>query len=236
MSLSLFFPCYNEEANVERVTRAAVEAAPRFAEDWEVIVVNDGSRDRTGEIADRLAAEIPNVRAVHNRPNRGYGGALQRGFLEARKTWVFYTDGDGQFDFNDLSKAIPLLEQYDIASCYRLNRRDALPRKLNAWAWGRLVNALFGFRLRDVDGAFKIYPRHLFDQIQMQSTGALIDTEILAKAHNLGYTIGQTGVPHYPRTAGVQTGAKLHVILRAFRELFRLYGQIKREGRMRPHA
>jgi hypothetical protein len=228
LSLTLFFPCYNEEANVERVTRAAVAAAPKFADDWEVIIVNDGSRDRTGEIADRLAAELPNVRAVHNRPNRGYGGALARGFLEARKTWVFYTDGDGQFDFNDLDKALPLLEKYDIASCYRLNRQDPWKRRLNAWLWGRLVNFLFGFRLRDVDGAFKIYPRHLFDQIEMLSTGALIDTEILAKAHRIGYTIGQTGVPHYPRVAGEQTGAKLSVILRAFRELFTLYGKIRR--------
>ena len=231
LSLSLFFPCYNEEANVERVTRAAVAAAPKFADDWEVIIVNDGSRDRTAEIADRLAHELPGVRAVHNNPNRGYGGALQRGFREARKTWVFYTDGDGQFDFEDIGKVLPLLETHDIASCYRLERRDPPMRKLNAWAWGRLVNFLFGFRLRDVDCAFKIYPRSLFDRIEMKSTGALIDTEILAKAHALGYTIGQIGVPHYPRTAGQQTGAKLRVILRAFRELFNLYGEIRHTGK-----
>ncbi len=231
LSLSLFFPCYNEEASVERVTLAALKAGRRIAEDCEVIIVNDGSRDRTGEIADRLAAEHPEVRAVHNNPNLGYGGALQRGFREARKNWVFYTDGDGQFDFDEIDKLLPLLETHDIVSCYRMNRQDPFMRKANAWAWGRLVNLLFRFRLRDVDCAFKIYPRSLFDRITMRSTGALIDTEILAKAHYLGYRIAQIGVHHYPRTAGAQTGANFKVILRAFKELFKLYGDIRRERR-----
>jgi glycosyltransferase involved in cell wall biosynthesis len=229
LSLSLFFPCYNEEANVERVTLAALEAGRHVADDFEVIIVNDGSRDRTGEIADRLAAEHPRVRVVHNNPNLGYGGALQRGFLEANQDWVFYTDGDGQFDFNEIDKLLPLLETHDIVSCYRMNRQDPVMRKLNAWAWGRLVNLLFRFHLRDVDCAFKIYPRSLFDRIAMRSTGALIDTEILAKAHYLGYRIAQVGVHHYPRTAGAQTGANLKVITRAFKELFKLYGDIRRE-------
>jgi glycosyltransferase involved in cell wall biosynthesis len=231
LSLTIFFPCYNEEANVERVTRAAIEVARRMTEDWEVLIVNDGSRDRTGEIADRLAAEIPGVRAVHNRPNRGYGGALARGFREASKHWIFYTDGDGQFDFNELPALIPLLEEHDIVSCYRLDRQDPLIRKLNALAWTTLVNLLFRIRLRDIDCAFKIYPRTFIERIELHCTGALIDTEMLAKARNLGCTIAQRGVHHYPRTAGQQTGASLRVILRAFRELFRLHGQIRREGR-----
>lgn len=229
-SLTITFPCYNEEANVERVTRAAVEVGRAVADDLEVVIVNDGSKDRTGEIADRLAAEIPGVRVAHNRPNRGYGGALARGFTEATKEWVFYTDGDGQFDLKELPKLLPLLDSCDIVSCYRIKRNDPLKRKLNAWAWGRLVNFLFGFRIRDVDCAFKIYPRRLFERITMKSTGALIDTEVLAKATNLGYRIKQLGVHHYPRTAGQQTGAKLSVILRAFRELGRLYREIRREG------
>jgi glycosyltransferase involved in cell wall biosynthesis len=225
--VSVFFPCYNEEANVERVTRAAVRACARLFSDYEVIIVNDGSRDRTAEIADRLAAEMSNVRAVHNQPNRGYGGALQRGFREARKEFVFYTDGDGQFDFEEMDQMLPLMRQFDIVSAYRKNRRDPLHRRLNAKLWGALVNGLFGLNIRDVDCAFKIYPRRLFDEIEMRSTGALIDTEILAKARRLGYSIGQFGVTHHPRTAGTQTGAKLSVILRAFRELFGLYGHIR---------
>ncbi|MEW6198898.1 MAG: glycosyltransferase family 2 protein [Planctomycetota bacterium] len=230
-SLTIFYPCYNEEANVERVTRAAVEVGRRIADDLEVLIVNDGSRDRTGEIADRLAAEIPEVRAVHNRPNQGYGGALTRGFREATKNWIFYTDGDGQFDLNELPRLLPLLEMHDVVSCYRLNRQDPWVRKLNAWAWSTLVNLLFAIRLRDIDCAFKIYPKTFVDRIELHSRGALIDTEMLAKARNLGLRIAQLGVHHYPRTAGQQTGANLRVILRAFRELFRLYRQIKREGR-----
>lgn len=228
LSLSVFFPCYDEEENVERTTRAALNALRRLSSDFEIIIVNDGSRDRTGEIADRLAAECPEVRVAHQHPNRGYGGALRRGFREARKAWVFYSDGDGQFDFEEIEKLLPLLERYDIVSAYRLDRKDSLVRKFNAWGWTLLVNLLLGLRLRDVDCAFKLYPRRLFEAIEMKSMGALIDAEILARAKRLGYTIGQIGVHHYPRVAGRQTGANLPVILRAFRELLRLGRDIRR--------
>ena len=125
----------------------------------------------------------------------------------------------------------PLIEQYDIVSCYRIARADSAMRKANAFAWTTLVNLLFRINLRDIDCAFKFYPKPFIDAIEMHSTGALIDTEMLAKARNMGLTIGQMGVHHYPRTAGQQTGANLKVILRAFRELFRLYRQIKSEGK-----
>lgn len=227
-SFSIFYPCYNEEANVENTTRAALAACQKLGfADYEVLIVNDGSKDRTGEIADRLAAENPHVRAVHNNPNRGYGGALQRGFREARKDFIFYTDGDGQFDFNEIEKVIPLLDRYDIVSAYRLDRKDSLHRKLNAFCWGKLVSVVFWMSFRDVDCAFKIYPKTFIDEIELLSTSALIDTEMLARAKRLGYTVGQTGVHHYPRTAGQQTGANLRVILRAFKELGKLRRQIK---------
>jgi glycosyltransferase involved in cell wall biosynthesis len=222
LSLSVFFPCYNEEANVERTTLAALEACAGVTDDFEVIIVDDGSADRTGEIADRLAGEHDRVRVVHNRPNRGYGGALQAGFLAAKKRWVFYTDGDGQFDFREIGKLVELLDRYDIVSGYRLRRVDPALRRFNGWGWTRLCNLLLGTRLRDIDCAFKIYPRKLFDEITMRSEGALIDAEILAKATRRGYRIGQVGVNHYPRTAGAQTGANLRVIARAFVELYRL--------------
>lgn len=228
-SVSVFFPCYNEEANVERVTMAALKACRRLFDDYEVIIVNDGSKDGTAEIANRLASEHPEeVRAVHNNPNKGYGGALQRGYREAKKEFVFYTDGDGQFDFEEMEHLLPLLDQYDIVSAYRMNRQDPAIRKLNAFCWGTLVNLLFRFNIRDVDCAFKIFPRKLFDEIEMKSMGALIDTEVLARAKRAGYTIGQIGVHHYPRTAGQQTGANLKVILRAFKELFKLRKEIAR--------
>jgi len=231
LSLTVFFPCYNEEANVERTTRAAVKMCRRVADDFEVIIVNDGSKDRTGEIADRLAEEIPEVRAVHNAPNLGYGGALQRGYREATKNWIFYTDGDGQFDFEEIDKLLPLLSEHDIASAYRLDRQDSFIRKLNAFAWTTLVNIVFDLWIRDIDCAFKIFPRPLFDEIEMKSMGALIDTEVLSRAKRLGYRIGQVGVHHYPRTAGAQSGANIRVILRAFKELFKLRKDIVRTSR-----
>jgi glycosyltransferase involved in cell wall biosynthesis len=231
LSISVFYPCYNEEANVENTTLAALKTFRRISEDFEVIIVNDGSKDRTAEIADRLADEHPEVRAVHNHPNLGYGGALQRGFREATKPWVFYTDGDGQFDFAEIDQLIPLLEKYDIVSAYRVGRQDPLIRKINAACWTVLVNIVFGMWLRDIDCAFKIYPRKLFDEIEMKSMGALIDAEVLARAKRLGYSVGQVGVHHYPRTAGEQTGANLRVILRAFKELFLLRRQIRRTTR-----
>ncbi len=226
LSLSIFFPCYNEEDNVEATARAALDAAPRISDDYEIIIVDDGSHDRTGEIADRLAGQWPRVRAVHNPSNRGYGGALQAGFRAATKEWVFYTDGDGQFDFNEIPRLLDLLDRFDIVSAYRLNRQESAIRRFNGWAWSQFCNLMLGLSLRDIDCAFKIYPRRLFDEIPMHSEGALIDAEILARASRLGYRIGQIGVHHYPRRAGRQSGASLKVVARAFIELVKLRGRI----------
>ena len=132
LSISAFFPCHNEEANVENTTQSALAALRRISDDFEVIIVNDGSRDHTGEIADRLARQHAEVRVIHNPTNYGYGGALQAGFRGATKTWVFYTDGDGQFDFDEIDSLLPLLDEFDIVSAYRLNRHDSLIRKFNA--------------------------------------------------------------------------------------------------------
>ena len=231
LSISVFFPCYNEEANVENTTHAALTALRRISDDFEIIIVNDGSRDRTREIADRLADQHPEVRAIHNPTNYGYGGALQAGFRGATKTWVFYTDGDGQFDFDEIEKLLPLLDEFDIVSAYRLNRHDSMIRKFNAFGWTTLVNLVLGMRLRDIDCAFKIFPRRLFDEIDMKSRGALIDAEILARAMRIGCKIGQVGVHHFPRTAGEQSGANLRVILRAFKELMTLARNIRNTPR-----
>jgi len=225
-SLTVFFPFYNEEANIERVTGAAVETLVRLGLDWEIILVDDGSRDRTGELADRLAAGNPRIRAIHHRPNRGYGGALQSGFRNATKEWIFYTDGDGQFDITQIELLLPLAGRYDIVNGYRLNRQDPLIRRLNAFCWGALVKYLLKFRVRDVDSAFKLYRSEIFRHIEMKSNGALIDAEILARANRAGYTIGQVGVRHLQRVAGEQTGAKPKVIVLAFQELLRLRKKI----------
>ena len=123
ISISVFFPCHNEEGNVERVTRRAVAVLDSISDDYEIIIVNDGSRDQTGAIADRLASENSRVRVIHHPVNRGYGGALQSGFRAATREWVFYTDGDGQFDLGELPELLELTDQYDIISCYRINGR-----------------------------------------------------------------------------------------------------------------
>ncbi len=229
-SLSIFFPCYNEEGNIERVTRAALDVAPQFADRFEIILVDDGSSDRTGEIADSLAAEIPQVRAVHNRPNLGYGGAVARGLNESQMEWVFFTDGDGQFDIRELPRLVELLDRCDLAVGYRLNRADNAIRRLNAFCWGVLIRALFGLKVRDIDCAFKLLPKSLIGAIELHSDGAMISAELLAKARYRGLRIAEVGVSHHPRTAGEQTGANLKVILKAFRELFRLRRHIRSEG------
>ena len=229
VSISVFFPCYNEQDNVTTTAEKALSVLEKVSVEFEVIIVNDGSSDSTGQIADEIAGRDSRVKVVHHRTNLGYGAALKSGFKTATKKLVFYTDGDGQFDINELPPLLPLMGQYDIVSCYRLNRQDPFIRKINAWCWTKLVCLLFAMKIRDIDCAFKLYKREIFDNIKLSSTGALIDTEILAKAVRQGYTITQKGVHHYPRTAGAQTGANLKVILRAFRELFKLHGQIRRE-------
>jgi len=169
------------------------------------------------------------VRAVHHPRNLGYGAALQSGFGAATKDLVFYTDGDGQFDLAEMPPLLALIGEYDIVSCYRMDRRDNLARRFNGWAWTKLVQIVFSLKIRDVDCAFKLYKRSVFDDIRMESSGALISTEILARAVRKGYRITQRGVHHYPRTAGKQTGASPRVILRAFRELLKLRRRILAE-------
>ena len=226
--ISVFFPCYNEQDNVARTVERALEVLERLNADFEVIIVDDGSADNTARIADEIASANSKVQVVHHTVNLGYGAALQSGFKAASKELVFYTDGDGQFDISELPTLLPLMDKADIVSCYRLNRQDNLVRKINGWCWTKLVCWLFGMKIRDIDCAFKLYKREIFDHIELSSTGALINAEILAKALRSGYRLTERGVHHYPRTAGKQTGAKPKVIFRAFKELLKLYNQIKR--------
>lgn len=229
VSISVFFPCYNEQDNVADVVEQALTVLKKLSADFEVIIVDDGSSDATGQIADEISRRDGSIRAVHHPTNRGYGAALQSGFEAATKELVFYMDGDGQFDIGEMPQLLPLIPQYDIVSCYRLNRQDNLVRKINGWGWTKVVCFLFGMKIRDIDCAFKLYKRKIFDRINMVSTSALIDTEILARAIRKGYTITQKGIHHYPRKAGKQTGANLKVILRAFKELLKLRSQIQKE-------
>jgi glycosyltransferase involved in cell wall biosynthesis len=227
ISISVFLPCYNEQGNVGRTVEKTLRVLEKLNADFEVIIVDDGSSDRTGQIADEIAGRDGRVKVVHHQRNLGYGAALQSGFKAATKELVFYTDGDGQFDIDEMPPLLELMEQYDIVSCYRLNRRDSVIRKINGLCWTKLVCLLFGLRIRDIDCAFKLFKKEIFDNIELSSAGALIDAEILARAARKGYSITQKGVHHYPRTAGAQTGASLRVILRAFKELFKLQSRIR---------
>ncbi|KPL20362.1 MAG: cell wall biosynthesis glycosyltransferase [Phycisphaerae bacterium SM1_79] len=227
ISISVFFPCYNEQENIGRTVEQTLAVLKSLKADFEVIIIDDGSCDRTGQVADEMARRDNRVKVVHHPRNLGYGAALQSGFKAATKELVFYTDGDGQFDINEMPPLLPLMEQYDIVSCYRLNRQESSVRRINGWCWTKLVCLLFGLKIRDVDCAFKLYKREIFDNIKLSSTGALIDAEVLARAARKGYRITQRPVHHYPRTAGVQTGANLRVILRAFKELWMLQSRIR---------
>ncbi|MCK4629492.1 MAG: glycosyltransferase family 2 protein [Sedimentisphaerales bacterium] len=226
ISISVFFPCHNEEGAIEELTHKTLGVLEEISNDYEVIIVDDGGTDATGEIADRLARENEHVKVVHHPHNRGYGGALQSGFRTAVKEWVFYTDGDGQFDIRELPGLLDLTDDYDIIACYRMNRQDRWLRRLNGWAWNKLVGFVFGLKIRDIDCAFKLYRREIFDRIEMCSEGALIDTEILARAKQAGYSIVQRPVRHLPRQTGRQSGGNILVILRAFGELFKLRKKI----------
>jgi len=225
--ITVFFPCYNEQDNVARTVERALEVLEKLNADFEVIIVDDGSTDNTGRIADEIAGRDNRVRVVRHHPNLGYGAALQSGFKAATKELVFYTDGDGQFDIREMPLLLPLMDKADIVSCYRLNRQDNLVRRINGWCWTKLVCLLFGMKVRDIDCAFKLYKREIFDHVELSSIGALINAEILARAVRRGYRLTERGVHHYPRTAGRQTGGNTRVILRAFKELIKLYHQIK---------
>jgi glycosyltransferase involved in cell wall biosynthesis len=227
-SISVFFPCHNEAAVVEEVVSRALSVLQNIASDYEVIVVNDGSRDATGTIADRLAAADPKIRVIHHPVNRGYGAALQSGIAACSKDLIFFTDGDGQFDLAELKNLLPLIDSHDIVIGFRLNRQEGIVRRFNGWAWTRLGCFLFSLRIRDIDCGFKLFRRQVFESMTLHSAGALISTEILARAAKKGCSIAQVGVHHFPRRTGRATGAKSSVILRAFRELFRLRRQILR--------
>ncbi len=221
-SISVFFPCYNEAENIAPLVDKTLTILSKLTGDFESIIVDDGSTDGTGKVIDTLASDIDTIKAVHHEKNSGYGAALQSGFRAATKELVFYTDGDGQFDIAEMPKLLPMMKQYDIVSCYRINRQEGLIRKINAWAWTKLVCWMFGMKIKDIDCGFKLFKRRIFDNIEIRSTGALIDAEILARATRKGYTVTQAGVHHYPRKTGEQSGANLSVIFRAFKELLKL--------------
>lgn len=235
-SLSAILPAHNEEAAIADTVMSTLQTLASWMSDFEVIVVNDGSHDRTGAILDEIAATDSHLRIIHHATNQGYGAALVSGFEASCKDLVFFMDADGQFDIRDLEGFFPLLEQYDAVLGYRIKRQDTWMRKLNALGWKLLVRLVFKVRVRDVDCAFKLYKGQFFREHRLETRGAMINTEILYKFTRAGYTYTQLGVHHLPRKGGKATGAKPIVILRAFRELFTFAWKWRREEKQARRA
>jgi len=235
-ALTFFFPAYNEEESVEAVVREAQQTLPRFADEFEIVVVDDGSQDRTGEIADRLALADPRVRVIHHRPNRGYGGAVRSGLAGARHPYVFFTDGDRQFRLGDLALLIREIDAVDAVVGYRAKRMDPRRRLVIAWVYKQVIRVLFGGGFRDVDCAYKLFRTEIFQRAplaEVRSNGAFFSAELLLRIHAAGLRVRQVAVPHHPRTAGVAAGAAPKVVLRTLRDmaLLRLRLWLRRAGR-----
>ena len=222
--LSYFFPAHNEAANLRGLVEEALATLPALADKFEIIVVNDGSRDETRAIADELAAAHPEVRAVHHQTNLGYGAALRSGFAASRFDHLAFTDGDRQFKVADLGRLIERIQSggADAVVGYRIRRADPLVRTVYAKLY-RLANRIFfGLRVRDVDCACKLFTRASLEGVNVESGGAFFSAELLIKLRALGRRIAEVGVPHYPRTAGSPTGAKPSVVFRAVKDFWRL--------------
>lgn len=223
--LSIFFPFWNEEENIENVVSKAIPVAKSVAKKWEIVMIDDGSSDNTFEIGKRLTKKDPdNLRLVSHSPNRGYGASLKEGFAHSRYKYVVFTDGDGQFDFSEVSKFINLIKNCDIVIGKRNKRLDhpfrhLLMNLLKVWDF-----ILFGFYFQDIDCGFKMFRKEAIDKFMpLRSEGAMITTEILAKALKSKMKIMQVGVNHYPRKHGNQSGGNPRVILRAIKESIYLW-------------
>ncbi len=227
--LSLFFPAYNEEGNIKNTVEKAIPVLKNVASKYELLIVDDGSKDKTGEIADKLAEEYSFIRVVHHHPNQGYGAALKSGFYNSKQEWIVFTDSDGQFDFSEVTRLIEKSGEADIVAGYRINRQDPLMRKIFGFGWTFLSRLLLDVGVRDVDCAFKLVKKKVIDTIpKLQSTrGGMISPELLGRAKKAGFKIVEVGVHHYPRKEGKQTGANLKVIFKSFMDLGKLWWQIK---------
>lgn len=234
LSLSIVLPAYNEEENVEAAVEHVSNVAQTLDREYEIILVNDGSSDRTGEVGRELEQRVPCFRLVEHYPNRGYGGALQAGFEAAGKELIAFYPADAQFDFAEIERLLEPLEREgaDVVCGYRFDRQDNAVRKLNAFGWNSVVRILFGRLCRDIDCGFKLFRREILDHVHIVSDGAMIDTEFLAGAKARGFRIAEAPLTHLPREAGEATGANLVVIARAFRDLVRFRIRLNQELRL----
>lgn len=221
--LSLCMPAYNEQSNIADTLDAARAILAEFVERFEIVVVDDGSRDGTGDTVAAIGEKDPRIRLVRHPENRGYGAAVSSGLRAAKGDVIGFTDSDGQFSLLDTPQLLMRLEENDLVIGYRYNRADPWWRRLNAWGWNSLVNVTLGIRVRDLDCAFKLFRREVVEHLRFTTSGACINAEIMVQCTRRGLNMGETPVTHYPRYHGEPTGANLHVITRAFRELPKLW-------------
>jgi len=222
MRVSIVLPAHNEEPNLEQAVREASATAERLLDEHEIIVVDDGSTDRTGHLALELSRRDPRIPAIRHGRNRGYGEALRTGFLSSRLDYVFFTDADLQFDMNELERFLPYAGTVDVVVGYRQNRQDARSRRLMAYAWNLLVRVLFYVPVRDIDCAFKLFNRKALSEVDIESVGAMVNTELMVKLGRRGMSVVEVGVTHRPRRAGQARGATPRVIATALWELLRM--------------
>lgn len=229
-SLSIFFPAYNEEGNIATTIIDAQNAANKVANSYEIIIVNDGSKDRTAEVVLELQKLDPNIRLISHRRNKGYGAAVKTGLAACNKDWIFFTDSDGQFHYDELAKFVSGRDKADLIIGYRKKRMDPFHRVFVAQVLLKLWNfVLFGLTVRDVDCAFKLFKREVRDAVKLETESAITVTEFIVKAKALGFKIIQLPVHHYARKFGEQSGGNWRVIAKAARESFSLRKKIRHE-------
>lgn len=227
-SLSVFFPAYNEEKNITQTVEKAKKVLENLKiKKWEILIIDDGSIDKTGEISDRLAKNNRNIKVIHKQ-NGGYGTALRAGFLNAQYDWVVYTDADGQFDFSEITKFLNKTSEADVIYAYKNKRNDHIFRTLAAKGWALSLFVFFGLKIKDVDTGFKMVNRKVLEKIPpLESTrGGMINAELVIKAKKYGFKITQVEVNHYPRLFGKPTGVKLNVIVQSYLDLLNLWWKL----------
>jgi glycosyltransferase involved in cell wall biosynthesis len=231
-SISLVMPAYNEADNVEPMVAEATPALESVTGDYEILVVDDGSKDDTAAVTRQVMADYPHVHLIQHPVNQGFGAAVFTGFTNAQKDWIFYTDADRQFVLSELKNFEPLMDRADLIAGFRAPRRDPFLRVFYGKGWSMLCTLLFGYTVRDVDCGFKLFRREIIRELapQIQSRGATFSIEWLVRAKRAGYRFVELPVTHRPRVAGSQTGANINVITRAFRELVQVRVQLWREG------
>jgi hypothetical protein len=220
-SVSFFCPAYHDEKNLPVLIPRVQRFLSEMTDTFEVIIVHDGSPDKTGEVADRLAEDFPHVRVIHPRKNLGYGATLRDGFLAARYDYIMYTDGDNQYDVREFSPYLHLLQTADVLSGYVTRKAVSPRRKFQSLVYNWLITVLFFVRCRDIDCAMKIYSRKAIDSISLKSTSCFIDAEMIIKSKRAGLKVAQFPVTHFPRMEGLASGSRMTVIAGTVRDMLK---------------